>query len=536
MPGVLTIEVPTLPPSVALVPSAVPVFIGYTQTALKDGEVVLNKPVRIKSMRDYEDWFGGAAPQVITATANDRSGVGGGVDVKITSVGEVKYRLYYALQLYFINGGGPCYIISIGDYAKAVSEVDFVGNDGLSGGLAVARKAKEITILVFPDAVALPADKYGVVIKAALAHCQKYINRVTIIDVKDAEAVAGKPDNLIDDNEKVTANFRDKMPSDINQKKYGAAYFPFLKTTMSYAYDDSAIVVGLNTYQKKAAAAGDGGAGGAAAAAGGAAAGAGAGAAAGGAGAAAAGGGAGAAAAAGAAKPDPNDPTLEFVESTPKLDKLETDNNLIYSKIKEAIRQNPVIMPPSAAVAGVYVATDFSQGVWKAPANVSLAGVVGTTIEIDDDFHADLNVHAATGKSVNAIRPYTGKGILIFGARTLAGNDLEWRYISVRRTFCFIEDAVGQAMQDFVFVPNTRDTWIKVKAMISNFLIQIWKAGGLFGNTPDEAFQVVVGQPETMNDIDILEGRMIVDIKLRVARPAEFIILRYEHKFQTNSN
>jgi phage tail sheath protein FI len=161
---------------------------------------------------------------------------------------------------------------------------------------------------------------------------------------------------------------------------------------------------------------------------------------------------------------------------------------------------------------------------------------VGTTVEIDDDFHADLNVDATSGKSVNAIRPYTGRGILIFGARTLAGNDLEWRYISVRRTFCFIEDAVRLAMQDFVFAPNTRDTWIKVKAMIGNFLNDIWVAGGLFGNSPDEAYRVSVGEPETMSDIDILEGRMIVEIKLRVARPAEFIILRYEHKFQANNN
>ena len=166
---------------------------------------------------------------------------------------------------------------------------------------------------------------------------------------------------------------------------------------------------------------------------------------------------------------------------------------------------------------------------------MGLAAVIKPTVDIDDDFHADLNVDANSGKSVNAIRAYEGRGILVFGARTLAGNDLEWRYISVRRTFCFIEDAIGRAMQSFVFAPNTRDTWIKVKAMISNFLIEIWKAGGLFGNTFNEAFQVNVGLPETMTDVDILEGRMIVEIKLRVSRPAEFIILRYEHKFQANA-
>ena len=193
-------------------------------------------------------------------------------------------------------------------------------------------------------------------------------------------------------------------------------------------------------------------------------------------------------------------------------------------------------MPPSAAIAGLYVAVDASQGPWRAPANFSLAGVIKPTVEIDDDLHADLNSDSNSGKSINAIRSYDGKGVLVFGARTLAGNDLEWRYVNVRRTFCFIEDSIARAMQDFVFAPNTRDTWIKVRAMIGNFLIGIWQAGGLFGNTADEAYQVNVGMPETMTDVDVLEGRMIVEIKLRVSRPAEFIILRYEHKFQATGN
>lgn len=518
MPGVKTLEIPTLPPSVALVPTAVPVFIGYTQKHEKpDDRDLKNKPVRIRSMRDYEDWFGEAAPQTITATVDDRTKGERGIEVKIDPIEpeDVKFRMYYALQLYFTNGGGPAYIISVGAYttppvAPATTATATTPNTAdFKRGIELAKKAKEITILVLPDAVALNAAEYGQVITEALKHCEKYINRVTIIDVKDK-----KDDGAwVDEDSEVTTNFRETIQAPIGQKKYGAAYYPFLKTTMSYSYKPEDVVITMNTYDKKVApapVAAGGGAGGAAA---------------------------GGAGAAGGKQQDPKNADLEFTtNNTGRLDTLETANNLVFSKIKEAIRQFPVVMPPSAAVAGVYVATDFAQGVWKAPANVSLAGVVGTTVEIDDDFHADLNVNAASGKSVNAIRPYTGRGILIFGARTLAGNDLEWRYISVRRTFCFIEDAVGQAMQDFVFASNTRDTWIKVKAMIGNFLIQIWKAGGLFGNTPDEAFQVLVGQPETMNDIDILEGRMIVDIKLRVSRPAEFIILRYEHKFQTNAN
>ena len=516
MPGVYTQEIPTLPPSVALVPTAVPVFIGFTEKHLKEGEDVSGKPVRIKSMRNYEDWFGTAPNETIKVTVDDRSKLGRPIDVTIDKALDtgVKRRMYYALKLYFLNGGGPAYIISIGKYpqpappagggAPPSSDKDLTIN-----GIDAAKKAKEITILVLPDAVGLTDGEYGDVLKAALAHCQKMINRVTVIDVKDKDDT-GKQ---VDENDEVNIHFRAHLPSDINQKKYGAAYYPFLKTTLSYQYNAVDVKLTLNSFDKKKAAvlppvpavppvppvppAPP---------------------------------------AAGAATEDPTDSSAEFIQSKPSLDAVFTSNNLVYNTVADAIRLYPVPMPPSAAVAGVYVATDFSQGVWKAPANVSLAGVVGTTVEIDDDFHADLNVDATGGFSVNAIRPYTGRGILIFGARTLAGNNLEWRYVSVRRTFCFIEDAVGLAMQDFVFAPNTRDTWIKVKAMIGNFLNDIWGAGGLFGNTPDEAYRVSVGEPETMSDIDILEGRMIVEIKLRVARPAEFIILRYEHKFQANNN
>lgn len=525
MPGVYTREIPTLPPSVALVPTAVPVFIGFTEKAVKDGEDVNGKPVRIKSMVNYTDWFGTAPNETISVTVDDRSKLDRPIDVTIDKTVDknFKRRMYYALKLYFLNGGGPAYIISIGTYVPkppvtpappplgggATPPSD---KDLLISGIDAAKKAKEITILVLPDAVSLSDGEYKDVIKAALAHCQKMVNRVVVLDVKDKDDT-GKP---VDEISEVTTHFRNQVPSEIEQKKYGAAYYPFLKTTLSYQYQAADVKLKVNTYAKKPAPSTP------------------------------------APPAPGAPAPappapgaplattstdDPTDSTAEFTTADEqKMGAIFATNDLLYNLVADAIRLYPVPMPPSAAVAGVYVTTDFSQGVWKAPANVSLAGVVGTTVEIDDDFHADLNVDATGGFSVNAIRPYTGRGILIFGARTLAGNNLEWRYVSVRRTFCFIEDAVGQAMQDFVFAPNTRDTWIKVKAMIGNFLNDIWGAGGLFGNTPDEAYRVSVGEPETMSDIDILEGRMIVEMKLRVARPAEFIILRYEHKFQTNNN
>jgi len=190
-----------------------------------------------------------------------------------------------------------------------------------------------------------------------------------------------------------------------------------------------------------------------------------------------------------------------------------------------------IVLPPSSSVAGVYATVDSTRGVWKAPANVSLSFVRRPTVVVDDASQKNLNVHT-TGKSVNAIRPFTGKGILVWGARTLAGNDNEWRYVNVRRFFNMVEESTKKASEPFVFEPNDANTWTKVRAMIENYLILQWRAGALAGSKPEQAFYVKVGLGQTMTAQDILEGRMIVEIGMAVVRPAEFIILRFSHKMQ----
>jgi uncharacterized protein len=200
----------------------------------------------------------------------------------------------------------------------------------------------------------------------------------------------------------------------------------------------------------------------------------------------------------------------------------------ILRRAKNAVTE----MPPSGAIAGVYADVDASRGVFKSPANVSLNEVIGVTTLISKDEQEDLNVDVVAGKSINAIRPFTGKGILVWGARTLAGNDNEWRYISVRRFFNMVEESAKKATERFVFEPNDATTWTKVKTMIENFLINQWRGGALAGATPDNAFFVKVGLGQTMTAQDVLEGYMIVEIGMAVVRPAEFIILRFSHKMQ----
>ncbi len=202
----------------------------------------------------------------------------------------------------------------------------------------------------------------------------------------------------------------------------------------------------------------------------------------------------------------------------------------LYNAIKQAIAAEGPKLYPSAAVAGVYAAVDAARGVWKAPANVGLVNVLGPAVLINDLEQQELNVDVDGGKSINVIRNITGRGTVIWGARTLAGNDNEWRYINVRRFFNYVEESVKKATYRFVFEPNDANTWVSVRAMIENFLILQWRAGALQGAKPEQAFFVRVGLGSTMTADDILNGRLIVEIGMAVVRPAEFIVLRFMHK------
>jgi hypothetical protein len=214
------------------------------------------------------------------------------------------------------------------------------------------------------------------------------------------------------------------------------------------------------------------------------------------------------------------------------LASIRSTETALYSQIKTALNQQWVTLPPSAALAGVYARVDRDRGVWKAPANVSLLSVTGPVVKITHEQQEDLNVDPTAGKSINALRAFTGKGTLVWGARTLAGNDNEWRYIPVRRLFNLIEESTQKSTAFAVFEPNDATTWLKVKAMIESYLYGLWERGALAGPTPEASYFVNVGLGKTMTTQDILEGRMIVEIGVAAVRPAEFILLRFSHHMQ----
>ncbi len=198
------------------------------------------------------------------------------------------------------------------------------------------------------------------------------------------------------------------------------------------------------------------------------------------------------------------------------------------------ILNNDKRVPPSGAIAGIYTWVDNSRGVYKAPANTPVNGVKDVMVHLDNTQMEAMNIDTVEGKSVNAIKQFTGKGILVWGARTLSGNDSEWRYISVRRFITMVEQSTKESTSWVVFEPNDANTWAKVRAMIENYLVFLWREGALAGSKPEDAFFVQAGLGTTMTAIDILEGRLIVMIGLAVVRPAEFIIIRFSHKLQTS--
>ena len=480
-PGVYVVEDSKFPPSVVPVETAIPAFVGYTRATQYKGESLLNRPVAVNDLLEFLEIFG-TPPSIgnFVVTVDETGAVVGSVADPHT-VANGRFRLAYALRHFYDNGGGRCYIVSIGNYgASAVT--DDIANAHLAGLTAVARE-DEPTLLVFPDLSGMaPADPndagdvaavratYHSVLVQALNQCATLGDRFLICDLWDGGAAGSAG---------ITA-FRNGIGT--RNLKYGAAYHPFIQTTLPWNWDEDTITIAQVAHRR------DNGV---------------------------------------IDRPSPhNGLSLTALKSGSA-----NSNPLIYATVRGVLSRFSVILPPAATVAGVYATVDRTRGVWKSPANESVASIRSVTVPIDQDLNDSMNVDT-TGKSINALRAFTGKGFLVWGARTLAGNDNEWRYVSVRRFFNMVEESCKKASEPFVFEPNDANTWVKVKAMIENFLVVQWRDGALAGAKPEDAFYVLVGLGTTMTAQDILEGRMIVEIGMAVVRPAEFIVLRFSHKMQ----
>ncbi len=681
-PGVFVEEISTFPPSVVPVETAIPAFIGYTEKAEdEDGQSLSFVPTRVRSLLEIREKFGGDfVPSSYEVVINNppTDNTVGTVTPRDAADNDRRYYLYGCLRHFYANGGGACYIVSVGSYTDAPDFGDTVTPAGLRGGLFVLERFDEPTLLVFPDGVSLDATPLGSLQAAALAQCEKLQDRFVIMDLREGNLEASISNDPVD-------NFRNEVGT--NALRYGAAYYPWLRTiyrpavrfrdltfvdnvpapipdgtidiltgdavldalvtdvraadanasavvnavngiamantsALAYIRDDFAAIAqdfadrhetlrqttptnittirpvfrellhvpraiplalnvlfgaglpaeldqtvqGLSTDAQVQAAiialialekntealnlvaagrttanvatdysvldgtdwilpstdTGDG-------------------------------------------QIPPNGDALaganpretalnvasamqqsfdtlaaailsvfeaaEFLAD--EAQKQLFNGHPVLRDVAEQVRRTMSVLPTSGGVTGIYAAVDRTRGVWKAPANVSLADISGPTVKINDEAQGDLNVHS-TGKSVNALRAFAGKGTLVWGARTLAGNDNEWRYVPVRRFFNMAEESIKKATEPFTFEPNDANTWVRVRAMVENFLTIQWRQGALAGATTAQAFFVKVGLGETMTAQDILEGRMIVEVGMAVVRPAEFIILKFAHKMQVS--
>lgn len=473
-PGVYVEEIAKLPPSVAPVDTAIPAFIGYTQQAVdRNGVSLTGKPKRIESLVEYEQYFGG--PQLeeeLTVTVTEvltpapGKTVGVSTSVAFAADKQSKHILHYALQMFYANGGKSCYIVSVGEYKAVGTALD---ESELEAGLEPLAKVDEPTLIVIPEAQALGIDDFVALEAKALTQCAELKDRFVVMDVNGDDVSLSDPDADLKD---AIDKFRSKsLGPDL---KYGAAYAPNIDTILDFQVDETKVAV------KHTIDGADGNTG----------------------------------------------KTLAVLKDPTGA----SPDTRLYDLATAAIRSKPMPLPPSAAIAGVYAKVDADRGVWKAPANIPLIGVVKPSIDYTNAVNDAMNVDPTAGKSVNAIRSFVGKGSLVWGARTLAGNDNEWRYVSVRRFFIFAEESIKKATEQFTFEPNDANTWVKLQAMIENFLTTQWRAGALQGIKPEHAYYVAVGLGKTMTALDILEGRLIVEIGLAVVRPAEFIVLQFSHK------
>lgn len=491
-PGVYIVEKSAFPNSVVEVATAVPAFIGYTEKAENKGKSLANQPWRITSMAEFNNYFGFAPDVEFDLVENSDEPIFSlnqqGYDF---SQNKGKYLLYYSMQLFFQNGGGPCYIVSIGNYS------DDVAADKLTAGVDQLVKEQEPTMVVIPDAVLLSQSDCISVQQYMMQHCGNVMrNRVAILDVSDGYRARQAPEG-----DPVEA-FRNALG--INFLDYAMAYYPWVNTTITQAKDlaywnlseasctalQAMLVTELDI----------------------------------------------------ANQPESKGAQLQsIIDKIAEADLAADERTMVH---KSLIALSPVynmiltemantlnLLPPSAAMAGVFTMVDNNRGVWKAPANVSLNSVVSPAVNITHGDQEDLNV-TPQGKSINAIRPFVGEGTLVWGARTLDGNSLDWRYINVRRTMIMLEESIRLASKAYVFEPNVANTWVTIKSMIRNFLTGIWKKGGLAGASPDDAFVVMVGLGETMTPEDILEGILRVTVMVAISRPAEFIEITFQQQMQ----
>ncbi|MES3024396.1 MAG: phage tail sheath C-terminal domain-containing protein [Pseudomonadota bacterium] len=518
-PGVDAVEGGGFSNSVAAVPTAVPVFVGYTEIAQNGKQDLTNVAVPISSMDEFVSYYGSTAAGMnngAPAPVFSYASAAFGTPPFQTDPAGPRFNLFYSLMLYFNNGGGICYLMSIGSYA------DKIANPPVAADYSIAWRALddciEATLVVMPDTMLLSQADWIGVSQQTLQHCAQMQNRIAIFDIWDGyKASDGGPSDPIRGASATTGFYPiGALGEEFN--KFGAAYYPWVNTNIVSANDInyswfSAGSLALLRADLKAEAptlfAPDG---------------------------------SGAAAAKTYAAlldslvlplpvAPPADPFGKVAMHA--LHVSISALSPLYRQAMADLATSVNLLPTAGGIAGVYVRNDDSFGVWQAPANTTIISAISPSVDISDSGQEDLNM-PLNGLAVNAIRSFPNAGLLIWGARTMAGNSDDWRYISVRRTAIMLAQSIKAAMASYVFAPNTAPTWSDLRFSISNFLNAQWQVGALAGGAPSDAYSVAVGLGSSMTDEDILQGFLVVNVAVAMTHPAEFIMLTFQQQLQTS--
>jgi hypothetical protein len=501
------------------VETSVPVFVGYTEKAPKEGNRW------IWSFAAFEEYFGGASlPEYYLAACGEAprepgdecivehlSLAPGGDSFGLFLRRGTRFNLHESLRLYFQNGGGQCFVVSCGTFAGRR-----VAREDLLTGLEAAAGIAEPSMLAVPDAVLLrDRDEFAAVTVAMLQQCAELQDRVALLDLWGA-GVEGAP------VEQLAADFRTalaEMPWD--SCSYGIAHFPFLVTSVTTVEEirlasftrprdlpafkaalGQAIRLSVarneamrdrgSRLQRLVDALGESGD------------------------------------RSPATPGGPPDEVLATLSGQEVAMALRT-NIPGFADLCRRLARSRSILPASAAMAGLYSLQDLISGPWTPPPR-RFRSPVQPAILVGDDDQRHLENASGEGLAINAIRPVPGRDVLACSAATLAPHGSDLRDIRVRRTLIHIEQSVKAALQAFVFSSNAPETWTKVVAMIEEFLRGLWNAGALAGATPEEAFNVQCGLGTTMTAEEILDGRLLVTCVVAIANPMDFIELTFSQQ------
>lgn len=499
-PGVYVEEVSVFPRSIAQVETAVPLFIGFTQKSVSGRKLIYN-------FADFRREFGetnaqsyefasltlpgaksGFTSRSPAPTTRSKSSSAVSFDLRPAGPG---FYLEEAVRLFFENGGAKCFIQSAGQTTASANPA------ALTSAIQAlpTTPTPEFTLLVVPDAVRFSTADALLMQQQALFFCDSVRTVFAVLDVSGTDKRTS-PDPV--------PAFRNGIGG--IGLSHGAAYLPWLKVRSRIGSSEA-----LNWLSPEARrhlgefieANGD--------------------------------------TLLSGLPPMDRKPVLTAVATLKKASSGSRDLGASETRLRNALpfvddiasslAQLELVVPPSGAVTGVYARQDRDRGVWKAPAGIGLNGVTGLAYDISHAEQEGLN-NPPGGRAINAIRAFSGRGIQVWGGRTMS-TETEYKYVSVRRYCMMVEASLKKGLEWVVFEPNDEPLWATVRGSVENFLTTLWRNGALQGSKPEQAYYVRCGRGQTMTQNDIDAGRMIVEIGMAVTIPAEFLILRQSFMTQT---